>query len=241
MEYPKIETLFDRDSRFRVMLGHLRMPEFALPSQWLITEKIDGTNVRIILDRTGSVSYHGRTLQVQLHSHLLDILRSSLPSERVRSAFDPETDAIIFGEGYGQKIQSGGLYRNDPSIRIFDVVVFGQSGKVWWLNWENVEDVARKLGVLTVPVIARSCSLGDAITLVWGHSLVAAEDSRQKSDREGIVARTDPLLFTRAGARLMWKLKIRDFPRERGSNHGTKKGDEDRRVENDTPHDPDRG
>ena len=31
---------------------------------------------------------------------------------------------------------------------------------------------------------------------------------------EGIVARTDPLLFMRDGRRLMWKMKVRDLPKD---------------------------
>ena len=47
MSYPKIETLFKRDEKFNIT-DEIRCPEFDNIKKWLITEKIDGTNIRII-------------------------------------------------------------------------------------------------------------------------------------------------------------------------------------------------
>ena len=46
-KYPKIETLFTRDEKFKVT-DIIRLPEFENIKKWLVTEKIDGTNIRII-------------------------------------------------------------------------------------------------------------------------------------------------------------------------------------------------
>ncbi|GAF90713.1 unnamed protein product, partial [marine sediment metagenome] len=40
------------------------------------------------------------------------------------------------------------------------------------------------------------------------------EGGKEHYPIEGIVARTKPLLFTRRGDRLIWKLKVKDFPKE---------------------------
>ena len=45
--YSKIDTLFDRGSDFRVDEARVRRPEFLVPREWAVTEKIDGTNVRV--------------------------------------------------------------------------------------------------------------------------------------------------------------------------------------------------
>ena len=45
--YPKIETLFDRDSQFKLNTDAIRKPELDLIKKWEVTEKIDGTNIRI--------------------------------------------------------------------------------------------------------------------------------------------------------------------------------------------------
>jgi len=61
--YPKIETLFKRDETFRVT-DKLRLPEFALVREWLVTEKVDGTNIRVVylpdhMWKLKSVNYTG--------------------------------------------------------------------------------------------------------------------------------------------------------------------------------------
>ena len=60
MKYPKIETLFNRDENFKIVEGNYRLPEFENVTNWTITEKVDGTNVRIIYqpvyETTGYIS-----------------------------------------------------------------------------------------------------------------------------------------------------------------------------------------
>ena len=48
IKYPKIETLFERDKDTFKVTDKIRLPEFEMIDNWLITEKIDGTNVRVI-------------------------------------------------------------------------------------------------------------------------------------------------------------------------------------------------
>lgn len=223
MEYPKIETLWNRDDKtFKVRQAELRCPEFAALRFWHVTEKIDGTNIRLMLDydprpdapihAPSIIRYGGRTEAAQLPATVVQMLQRDLPAEKVASAFDPDTTGVLFGEAYGPRIQkSGGLYRTDVGFRLFDVAVFGANGRVWWLTWENVEDVAKKLGIRTVPILNPHASLEEAIGYVQGKSVAAIEDGGAGLDREGIVARSEPPLFTRAGRRLMWKLKVKDF------------------------------
>jgi ATP-dependent RNA circularization protein (DNA/RNA ligase family) len=211
IEYPKIETLYVRDERtHKVLPGQIRLPEFSLVTQWLVTEKVDGTNIRVHL-KHGEVMYGGRTDAAQLHASLVEWLRTNLPAEKVCAAFEPHTEAILFGEGYGPKIQKGGgLYRSDVSFRLFDVAVVSPE-RLWWLGFEDVCDVAAKLEIGTVPILGYPLGIDEAIGLVRGASLVAQVDGGAGCEREGIVCRTEPLLLTRRGDRVMWKLKGRDF------------------------------
>src|SRR3990167_7456715 len=222
MEYAKIETVWNRDEKtFKVKPGELRWPEFAALRFWHITEKIDGTNIRITLDRLNTpeigatgpvVRCGGRPDAAQIQASVVQMLQGLFPAEKVAGAFDADTKAILFGEAYGPKIQKGGgLYRADVGFRLFDVVVFGADGRPWWLTWENVESVAQKLGVRTVPVLNPRATLEEAVAHVQAKSTAATEDGGTGMDQEGIVARSEPPLFTRAGRRLMWKLKVRDF------------------------------
>ena len=172
---------------------------------------VHNTNLRIGFG-PDTLTYNGRTDEAQLYAPLLAYLMEAMSLERVTAAFDPGTTGVLFGEGYGAKIQKGGgSYRATPGFRLFDVVVYGVDGRPWWLNWASVEDVAKKLGVKTVPVLGVGVEFDVAMQMVRGVSAVAYEDGGPGREREGIVARTEPLLLTRAGHRLMWKLKRRDF------------------------------
>lgn len=213
MEYPKIETLWNRDDRtHKVIPGALRLAEFGNIKRWQITEKIDGMNVRVILAANGTVIYTGRTDDAQMPIPLLAYLNQALPLTRLIDVFGIGQQVILFGEGYGGKIQKGGNYRPDPALRLFDVLV-GQ----WWLEPEAVSDVARKLDIATVPDLGTIDYLphtaGELTHILnGGHSMVSATEGGNTSySGEGIVARTVPILLTRRGERVMWKLKFRDF------------------------------
>lgn len=215
-EYPKIESLYNRDENFKVDPTRLRMPEFALINRWLVTEKIDGTNIRIILTLDGTVEIRGRTDKAQIPIFLLSYLRDTFTQNVVRDALvegEIQThEYVLYGEGYGRKIQkAGSSYRpDDVSFRLFDVKVGG-----FWLNWENVEDIARKMGICTVPVLGGTVDFLPTCRAeledIAGNSVVAMEDSENVFCGEGIVARTDPHLLTRRGKRMMWKLKHSDW------------------------------
>ena len=220
MKYPKIETLYVRSKTdWKVLTDQIRCPEFELVRWWLVTDKIDGTNVRVILTPDGDVEIRGRTDKAQFNPEVLQTLQDMFPADRVQSAFEQEDEGkwglwptvVLYGEGYGEKIQKGGKYRKRQSFRLFDVRVGD-----WWLNWDDVCDVANKLEIKTVPVVTLLTvpltNWDGDITRFLQSSEVAWQDSKYDCiDAEGIVARTDPLLFTRRGDRVMWKLKFKDF------------------------------
>lgn len=223
MFYPKIETLFDRDkSTHKVNLGEYRLPEFKMIDKWLVTEKIDGTNIRIELKSgptvggiSRHVSYHGRTDRAQMPTTLVNWLHEHIPQEKVLDAFDLATRVTIFGEGYGAGIQKGGNYRSDVSFRIFDVVVDDGDWR-WWLNWDSVRNIAAKLEVKTVPVFGVDLSMNKAIALVHGLSSVTFAEHKNpetvEQKQEGVVCKTEPIMLQRNGQRIVWKLKRKDFP-----------------------------
>lgn len=213
MEYPKIETLWNRDERTHRVdpaLG-LRMTEFLNIKVWHITEKIDGMNVRVILTPDRQIAYRGRTDAAQMPPALLAYLERALPAHLVAPVFDTAAPVILFGEGYGGKIQHGGNYRPNPAFRLFDVRV-GQ----WWLEPDALLDIAGKLGIATVPQLGMIDYLPTKFTelqdaMCGGLSRVSEAEGDKACRAEGIVARTTPLLLTRRGERVMWKLKFKDF------------------------------
>ena len=216
--YPKIETLYERNERtHKIIEGRFRCPEFEIVDRWAVHEKIDGTNIRVALLPDGNLFIGGRTDDAQIPPFLLQRVNEMFTADSVRAAFDVAADnpgaesIVLYGEGYGARIQKGGgNYREGVSFRLFDVKI----GR-WWLAHENVEDVARKLGVKTAPFFG-VFSTEEAIDLVLNQSAVALDDGGKGCEQEGIVARAEPLLLMRNGDRVMWKLKVKDYPAKGG-------------------------
>ena len=205
-EYPKIETLYERDERFSVT-DVLKRPVLASINPWIVTEKVDGTNIRVHLDATNAVTFGGRTGAAQLNADLVTHLhRTFTPDKLAALRRDPDPVSItLFGEGYGAGIQKGGgAYRPDKGFILFDV----QIGERWWLDDGAVTEIAEKLNIPRVPLMGPR-SLTEIRELVKaGFPSIVAEGRCQA---EGIVARTIEPLFDARGHRLIIKLKTKDL------------------------------
>ena len=143
---------------------------------------------------------------------------AQIPQElesRLHDIFIPQLDTFakkfphgvcIYGEGYGNKIQSKGkLYSPTQEFIVFDVFIGG-----YWLNQMNKMDVASTFGLQVVPFAPLATgTLYDGIDLVrkgfksvWGDFMA-----------EGIIARPLTELYNRSGERVITKIKHVDFKR----------------------------
>jgi hypothetical protein len=217
-EYPKIETLYNRDGKY-VNIGALRKSEFAIIKRWSVTEKLNGQNSRITLFYNGEVQYGGKTDKAELRPEVIDNLKKIFPPELLqRILWIPDKkrpkSATIYGESYGPKTSAGsGIYRKDIGFRLFDCLIEGIDGS-WWLERINIEDIANKLGIRCVPIIGYIDYLPSTVQQlidILGESVVAREEGGIKVIPEGIVARSEPLIYDKKGDRIIWKLKIKDF------------------------------
>jgi hypothetical protein len=206
-EYHKIHTVFkrDMDNKGKTLLeGQFSLPEFEYlaNNKWTFTEKVDGTNIRVMW-RDGKVSFGGKTDRASIQATLVDRLTARFPAKAFADVFDG--DVCLYGEGYGARIQKGGgNYRPDQDFVLFDVRIGD-----WWLQRSDVENIACKMGIDVVPVVG-SGTLYDCIKIVRDGLL-----SRWGSfNAEGIVARPTTELFARNGTRIITKIKERDFPGE---------------------------
>lgn len=204
--YHKIKTVYLRDpeTNFKTLLeGQYATPEFEFlaESEWVFTEKVDGTNIRVMFDGE-KITFGGKTDRAQLPAPLVERLQERfLPQLDVFQAKFPD-GVCLYGEGYGAKIQKGGgLYRDDQDFVLFDAKV-GQ----WWLLRDSVTDIAETLGIDEVPVIG-SGSLPDFV------EMARAGFSSTWGDfpAEGLIARLPCELMTRDGHRIITKIKCRDF------------------------------
>lgn len=207
-EYHKIQTLFKRNKETnKIIEGDWTIPEFKFlkDNQWVFTEKVDGTNIRVMWNGE-NVTFGGKTDDAQMPIFLLyklqELFEGTIKKQKFIEKFG--TDKVcLYGEGYGAKIQkSGGNYIKDGvSFVLFDVKIGD-----WWLQREDIEDIAKYFEIEIVPIIGEG-TLEEAIAFTrqgqkskWGDFL-----------SEGIVARPKTELKTRRGDRIITKIKHRDF------------------------------
>lgn len=223
MEYVKINSLWKRqgwyfeegkknnpdfkNNRQSFIIGDYSDPEFGNIKKWLVDEKIDGTNVRICFNNT--LTFQGRTKDAQMPCHLLARLQEIFTFEKMAEVFPiiPEgsyRNVILFGEGYGPKIQKGGgNYRNEVGFILFDIFIDG-----WWLKREDVKQIAGILGIEVVPEIGMMTE-EEIIDFVKSKPLSRCSIVHQMM--EGVVCRSEPLMLFRNKKPLMFKLKCKEF------------------------------
>lgn len=207
-EYHKIQTVFMRDpaTKHKTLLpGQWSLPEFGYlaGNEWEWTEKVDGTNIRVIVDCDGDgnaagVRYGGKTDNAQIPTKLLQRLRERFDNSVPLRELGP---CVLYGEGYGAGIQSGGTYRPDQDFILFDVNICG-----WWLARDNVNDIGAKLGVPCVPVIRRGTLLEAVEQVRSGFGSYVGNGIA-----EGLVMRPVCELRSRSGERIIAKIKHKDF------------------------------
>lgn len=209
IEYPKIETPFNRDTEGtkKLIEGSWRNEtlEFLKDCKFICTEKIDGANTSIFWDGH-KIEYHGRTERAQIPSHLMNKLIEMFGGDANEELFEQkfgEMPVILYGEGYGVKIQSGGLYRPDVSFILFDVYLPSQN---IWLKRDSVEDIAKAFGIDVVPIILTG-TLQEAIDYVKTKPI----STIGTAPMEGLVCRPAVELYDRMGRRVIVKVKVKDF------------------------------
>jgi len=215
-EYHKIQTVYKRnpDTNYKTLIeGEFSKPEFEYlkDCDWEWTEKVDGTNIRIIFNLSAGVQQiKGKTDKAQVQPVLLEVLEKifnidkfDMVNELFNKIDDDTGDFVVclYGEGYGNRINKGGKYRSDHGFVLFDARI-GH----WWLKRETLVEIADKLGLEIVPVIGRGTLLEmvekvrAGFTSEWGNF-----------QAEGIVARPAVDLMARNRSRIITKLKCKDF------------------------------
>lgn len=208
-EYCKIHTVWKRDTEGKIMSGRYSLPSFEYleDNLWEWTEKIDGTNIRVIY-RDGQVSFGGRTDNAQIPAKLINFLKDRFTVEMMASVF-PDcagTDVVLYGEGCGAGIQKGGgNYSPDQRFVLFDVKIG------LWLERRNVRDIARKFSIPDAPSILFGTIQEAEDKVREGFLSRVAVSSTPGFKAEGLVGRPLEELSMRNGERVIVKMKTRDY------------------------------
>lgn len=210
-EYPKIETVFRRDTEGtkKLILDDYRSlaVEYLKDCTWEGTEKIDGTNIGIIWDGH-KVYFQGRTERADIPKHLLyklEKLFGGITNEELFEQTFGEKRFILYGEGYGNKIQKAGseYIPNDVSFILFDIYAIDSE---IWLSRANVEEIAHTFNVDVVPIVFEG-SIKEAIDYVK----LQPNSTIGTAKMEGLVCRPKVNLYDHNGNRLIVKIKVCDF------------------------------
>jgi hypothetical protein len=206
-EYNKIETIFERDinGTKRLIEGQYRNEavEFLADNNWVFTEKIDGTNIRVHWDGH-KITFGGRTDRAQIPSHLVNKLSEMFLNNETEELFEQkfgEKEVTLYGEGYGVKIQNGGAYRSDVSFILFDVMI-----NDYYQPRETVEGLAKCFNLEIVPIVMCG-TIKEAVDFVK----TKPNSTIGSAKMEGLVGRPEVELKDRSGKRVIVKIKVCDF------------------------------
>lgn len=212
-EYAHIDTIWKRDMARKgvIVEGDYSTPEFEYlaESQWVGTEKVDGTNIRVMWKPGISLpEFGGKTDNAQIPAFLITRLQSVFTRDKLQEKFPFDTmqanePVCLYGEGYGAKIQKGGgNYKADG----VDFVLFDVKVGDWWLKRDALEDIAAFFYIGIVPIVftgtlAEACEKArNGIRSQWG-----------EFEAEGLVLKPAVDLLKRDGSRLIAKIKTRDY------------------------------
>lgn len=225
MEYVKIHSLWKREGhdfdqkkekpqaskkKHSLIVGDYARPEFANIQTWRVSEKVDGTNVRIYFCTHPDgyeVNFMGRTSEAVLQEPLLNYLKKTFTSITLREiAEDVGTSSfVLYGEGYGPKIQAVGKnYREDQGFILFDGI--NQYSK--WLSRSTLKTIAEKLSIPLVPDLG---IMDEKQIVEFVKSKPLSLCSITPQPIEGIVARAEPTVYFESGVPVIFKLKCKDF------------------------------
>lgn len=204
-KYPKIQSVFKRDGN-GFFTDKFSTPEFEYlyRNEWVGTEKIDGTNIRVHWRANDwSVDIRGRTDNAQIPPHLMERLQQLFgDGQRLKDVFG-DTTATLYGEGFGNKIQKVGkqYLGEDVDFILFDV----QIGRMW-LRYSDVTDIADRTGIRVTPVVFEG-TLEEALDVVAS----GFDSTIGTAKAEGLVLKPSVNLLARNGERIITKLKTKDF------------------------------
>ena len=208
-EYHKIPNIFLRSTETKKIVEGEYSNEalyFLRNTMWDFTEKIDGTNIRIIWDGH-KIEIKGRTDKAQIPSALLNRLMELFAGEANEEIFERafgEKEVMLIGEGYGANIQGcGGLYRPDQDFILFDVMIGGN-----YQPREAVTEIAHLFNLDIVPTVCRG-TLKDGVDFVKKQPL--SQIAKKSLVIEGVVGRPYVELQDRCGNRVIVKIKAHDF------------------------------
>jgi ATP-dependent RNA circularization protein (DNA/RNA ligase family) len=200
--YPKMKNLFKRNQKTGKLYQQFADPAFKYlrDIEWIGTEKIDGTNVRICWDGKNSF-IRGKEEHSELPAFLYERLITIKDNIDFPALFQ-DRPGILFGEGFGHRINEGysDLGKSTDFI-LFDVLVENR-----FMPFSMVQNIAVDLRLRCVPVVFMG-TLTEAVLF----ALKGFQSNFRKENAEGLVIKPSAELLKVDGSRVIAKLKTPDL------------------------------
>lgn len=203
-EYQKIETLYKFDSEIKRFKKEFYNPivEYLKDCKWFGTEKVDGTNVRVLWNGH-SFEFGGRTDNAEIPKALMKVLTDNFNYD-MEVLFEQKfgnKEVMLFMEGYAGKIQNG-AYTGSEDIIGFDVMI----GDIY-LDKAVSKELFEELGLKFVPVLEFN-NLQECIDYVYNNKQSIIQP---QSKIEGLVCYPAVRLYDHQGKRIIVKIKNKDL------------------------------
>lgn len=232
----KIDNLFRREregeNKNRIVIGNFTKPEFEYISRWVITEKIDGMNIRVHANQNGDYLIGGKTDRANIPGDLVSHIDSKLLPTRFDGSLcqdDPDHilevcanlgyegyNVTLFGEGYGKGIQSGHYYQDYKGFILYDVKFTKDDGRSFFVPPAEVQVIGDSLGIPRVKLFPETTLvkvIGHVRTFLNGNQYRGGASDEEFYTPEGIVAYPPTPIYDSFGNRICFKLKTKDMER----------------------------
>lgn len=216
-KYPKLFSPFIKDDKFR----NTEELIYTLPKgDWVVTEKIDGTNIRIIITKPNDngereVLIGTRKLILNTEDKSSQQFMGCLEEVnlyKLKEYFkDIDSTVVIYGEGYGEGVQTGAIYSSKKNYRVFDIRI-GNA----YQDWKYVEKVCLDNQLNIVPVLAIVDQIDyNSCQKILNENQETLIKGGLGGKCEGYIFKIEPVLLNKYGERLIFKAKFRDFKIEK--------------------------
>lgn len=219
--YGKIPAPFKRDEKTnKIIRGQWSDPilEYLQDAKFLFTEKLNGTNIRLIYTpeekvrhakdleyvKPAKLSIKGRSDDAQVHGRLVDWCKT-LDVSRFVNVFGNRA-VCIYGEGVGEGIQKGGLQYGPTHFRAF--AIKGEHG--FWRPGIADQVLREGLELRCVPVILEA-TLNEGIEYMRQGFKTQIGPNPDVYWAEGLIGVPTLPIYGPKGQRIIVKLKDADL------------------------------
>jgi len=211
--YQKIPTLYKRDPKTGKVKEEYSAPlyKYLEGLEWVFTEKIDGTNLRIYWDGY-NLKFLGRTDDTNWAEAQIEYLNTTFNHEGFKGLIEEKFGSkplVLFGELFGAvgncRIMDYGSHYNPNGygVRFFDVKIAGK-----YLAYTNARGFITDLGQEFVPEVFRGDLSEGKIQLL---KLPSTSVGKPHLIVEGFVAQPLMQIYNEKKERVIVKTRIEDF------------------------------